>query len=484
MTEAFFCEKQICAVICCKRNDHFPMNDKTTKLSALIIASVSSFLTPFMISSVNIALPAVGREFKTDAVLLSWVATSYLLAAAVALVPFGKLADIYGRKKIFLVGQIIVTVTSLLAAISASAPMLIVFRVFQGVGGAMVFATGIAILTSVYPPQERGKVLGIAVSAVYIGLACGPFFGGWLTQLFSWRSIFLVNIPLGMGIIVLVAWKLKGEWAGSEGDKIDLIGSLIYGAAIVAIMYGITIIPAPASIGFILAGIGALAGFVKWETRVPYPVFEVNLFIENRTFAFSCLAALINYSATFAVAFLLSLYLQYIKGLTPQGAGGVLIAQPIVMAVFSPLAGKLSDKIEPRVIASLGMGLTTLGLILLTLIGHHTTLLYVVISLLVLGFGFALFSSPNMNAIMSSVPKKYYGIASGTVGTMRVLGQMLSMGIATLVIALFIGRVPIIPDLYPLLISSIKIAFIISACLCAAGVFFSLYRGDLRSGKQ
>ena len=423
------------------------MNDKAAKLSALIIASMSSFLTPFMISSVNIALPAVGREFETDAVLLSWVATSYLLAAAVALVPSGKLADIYGRKKIFLWGQILITVTSLLAAIAGSAPVLIIVRVFQGVGGAMVFATGIAILTSVYPPQERGRVLGIAVAAVYIGLSCGPFFGGWLTQHFSWRSIFVVNIPLGLSIILLVVWKLKGEWAGARDDTFDFAGALIYGLAIVAIMYGITIIPSPASIGIILAGVAALAGFAKWETRVRCPVFDVSLFIENRTFSFSCLAALINYSATFAVAFLLSLYLQYIKGLTPQGAGVVLIAQPIVMAVFSPLAGKLSDKIEPRVIASIGMVLTAMGLILLALISHQTTLGFVVISLLVLGFGFALFSSPNMNAIMSSVAKKYYGIASGSVGTMRVLGQMLSMGIATLVIALVIGHARITPDL-------------------------------------
>lgn len=483
MTETFFCEKQVTAIICSKRDDHFLMNDKAAKLSALVIASISSFLTPFMISSVNIALPAVGKEFKTDAVMLSWVATSYLLAASVSLVPFGKLADIYGRKKIFLIGQIIVTITSLMAAFSVSATMLIVFRIFQGVGGAMVFATSIAILTSVYPPQERGRVLGIAVAAVYIGLSCGPFFGGWLTQHFSWRSIFMINIPLGLLIILLVVWKLKGEWAGAEGDKFDLTGSVIYGLGVVAIMYGITIIPSLTSIGVILAGVLALAGFVKWETRIQYPVFEVNLFIGNRTFAFSCLAALINYSATFAVAFLLSLYLQYIKGLTPQGAGVVLIAQPIVMAVLSPLAGKLSDKIEPRVIASLGMTLTTLGLILLALINQHTTLLFVVISLLVLGFGFALFSSPNMNAIMSSVAKKYYGIASGAVGTMRLLGQMLSMGIATLVIALFIGRSRITPDLYPSLISSVKIVFIISACLCAAGIFFSLYRGDLRSEK-
>jgi len=457
------------------------LNDNAAKLSALIIASLSSFLTPFMISSVNIALPAIGKEFKSDAVLLSWVATSYLLAAAVCLVPFGKLADIYGRKKIFLSGQIIVTVSSFLTAMAVSAPMLIVFRIFQGVGGAMVFATGIAILTSVYPPQERGKVLGIAVAAVYIGLSCGPFFGGWLTQHFSWRSIFLVNIPLGLSIILLVVWKLKGEWTGAQDDKFDFAGSAIYGLAIVAIMYGISIIPSLASIWIIPAGMLALAGFVKWETRVRYPVFEVNLFIENRTFSFSCLAALINYSATFAVSFLLSLYLQYIKGLSPQGAGVVLIAQPIVMAVFSPLAGKLSDKIEPRVIASLGMGLTTIGLTLLALINHHTTLLFVIISLMVLGLGFALFSSPNMNAIMSSVPKRYYGIASGSVGTMRVLGHMLSMGIATLVFALFIGRARITPDLYPALISSVKIAFVIFSCLCAAGIFFSLSRGKLRS---
>jgi EmrB/QacA subfamily drug resistance transporter len=456
------------------------MNDKATKRSALIIASLSSFLTPFMISSVNIALPAIGKEFKTDAVLLSWVATSYLLAAAVSLVPFGKLADIYGRKKIFMGGQIIVAATSLLAAISISAPMLIIFRIFQGVGGAMVFATGIAILTSVYPPHERGKVLGIAVAAVYIGLSCGPFFGGWLTQHFSWRSIFLTNIPLGFSIILLVLWKLKGEWTGAEGDQFDLTGSAIYGVAIVAIMLGITIIPSILSGWMILAGTLALAAFVKWETKVPFPVFDVKLFIENRTFSFSCLAALINYSATFAVTFLLSLYLQYIKALTPQGAGVVLIAQPITMAVFSPLAGKLSDNIEPRVIASLGMALTALGLVLLALINNNTALPFIALSLVILGFGFALFSSPNMNAIMSSVDKKFYGIASGSVGTMRLLGQMLSMGIATLIFALYIGRAQITPEYYPVFIHSVKIAFIVFSCLCVTGIYFSLSRGQVR----
>ena len=460
------------------------MNNKTTKRSALIIASMSSFMTPFMLSSINVALPAIGNEFKTDAVLLSWVQTSYLLAAAVCMVPFGKLADIYGRKKIYMCGQILITVTSLLTAISISGPMLIVFRIFQGAGGAMVFATGIAILTSVYPPQERGKVLGIAVAAVYVGLSCGPFFGGLLTQHFSWRSIFLAYLPVGLFIILLIIFRLKGEWTGAEGEKFDLSGSLIYGVAIVAIMYGISELPAIFSIGLLIIGVLALVAFVNWEKKIQSPVFEVKLFIENRTFAFSCLAALINYSATFAVTFLLSLYLQYIKGLTPQVTGIVLISQPIMMAIFSPLAGRLSDKIEPRVIASMGMALTTVGLILLSFVGNNTVLVFIVISLMILGFGFALFSSPNMNAIMGSVNKRFYGIASGSVGTMRLLGQMLSMGIATLIFALYIGKAQITPDYYPALIHSVKVALIVFSCLCAVGIYFSLYRGRLRKDEH
>jgi MFS family permease len=363
-----------------------------------------------------------------------------------------------------MIGMGLFTLMSLLSAISGSAPMLIVFRIFQGAGSAMVFATGIAILTSVYPPEERGKVLGIVVAAVYIGLSCGPFFGGFLTHYLGWRSIFLIIIPFGAVIIGLIFWKLKGEWTGAEGEKFDFTGAIIYGTAIFAFMYGISILPQPLSIILILTGIVGLVAFVKW------------------TFAFSCLAALINYSATFAVSFLLSLYLQYIKGLTPQGAGLVLVFTPAMMAIFSPFAGRLSDKVEPRVISSLGMGLTTLGLVLLILLDNDTAQTYIIASLIILGLGFALFSSPNMNAIMGSVDKRFYGIASASVGTMRLLGQMLSMGIATLIFALFIGRAQITPEYYPMLIKSVRVAFIVSACLCVCGIFFSLYRGRLRPG--
>ena len=456
------------------------MNDRSAKLTALTIASLSSFITPFMLSSINIALPVIGKEFKTDAVLLSWIATSYLLAAAVSLLPFGKLADIYGRKKIFTLGMSLFLVMSFFCAVSVSAPMLIFFRVFQGAASSMCFATGMAILISVYPPQERGKVLGIAVAATYSGLSCGPFFGGIIVHHLSWRSIFLINIPFGLMIILLIFFKLKGEWRGAEGEKFDLTGSLIYGTAIFAFMYGLSILPVALSIVLILTGFAGFVAFVKWETIVANPIFDVYLFMNNRTFAFSCLAALINYSATFAVAFLLSMYLQYIKGLTPQGAGVILVSTPVIMALLSPFAGRLSDSIEPRVISSLGMGLTALGLLLLIFLGSQTMLVYIIASLIIFGFGFALFSSPNMNAIMGSVEKRFYGIASASVGTMRLLGQMMSMGIVTLMFAVFIGRVEITPQYYPMLIKSIQVVFFISCCLCVCGVYFSLYRGRVR----
>ena len=459
------------------------MDNNALKKSALIIAALNSFITPFMGSSINIALPAIEKDFHVDAVLLSWIATAYLLAVAVSLVPFGRLADIYGRKKIFTSGVLLFTISSFLCAVSFSTPMLIVFRIFQGVGNAMVFATGMAILVSVYPPQERGKVLGINVAAVYIGLSAGPFLGGILTQYFTWRSIFLVTIPICLFILILIFRRLKGEWADAKGEKFDLFGAFIYAVAVVGILYGLTLVPSFRSLWVILIGILGLFVFIKWELKEKSPVFQVRLFTTNRVFAFSSLAALINYSATFALTFLLSLYLQHIKALSPHLAGLVLIAQPVVMAMLSPSAGKLSDRIEPGIVATLGMALTTVGLFLLTFLEMDTSLVYIVGCLVLLGFGFALFSSPNTNAILSSVEKRFFGIASGTVGTMRALGMMVSMGIATVVFSIFIGRIQITPEHYPVLIKSIKVAFVIFAIFCFGGIFASLVRGKLRGGQ-
>jgi MFS family permease len=305
-----------------------------------------------------------------------------------------------------------------------------------------------------------------------------------MTQHLSWRSIFLYCIPVGAAVLAMVVFKIKGEWAEARGERFDLTGSIIYAAALIMLMNGISLLPAASSAVLIAAGFAVLAGFARYELRVKHPVFDIRLFTENRVFAFSCLSALINYSATFAVTFLLSLYLQYIKGLSAQSAGMILMAQPIVMAICSPFAGKLSDRVEPRILASGGMGLTAIGLGLLAFIGNATPIGFIVFCLVVLGFGFGLFSSPNMNAIMSSVEKRYYGIASGSVGTMRVLGQMFSMGIATIIFALFLGRVQISPEHYPAFIASVKTAFAVFFLLCSLGILSSLARGRLRTEKK
>ncbi len=455
--------------------------DAAERWSALVVASLGSFLTPFMLSSVNVALPTIGREFQTDAVRLSWVATSYLLAAAVSLLPFGRLADIHGRKKVQLGGMVLFTFASALAGMAGSAESLIVFRVFQGVGIAMIFATGIAILASVFPAAERGRVLGITVAAVYSGLACGPFAGGWLTQHLSWRAVFLLNAPMGLLLIMLILWKLKGEWAGARGESFDLTGAILYGSAVIAFMVGASGLPSLKRAALAVGGLLALGVFAWWETRVRHPLFEVRLFIHNRVFAFSCLAALIHYSATFGVTFLVSLFLQYVQGLSPLAAGLVMIAQPVMMALFSPFAGRLSDRMEPRWIASFGMAITAAGLLLLGTVSADTSTAFIVGCLTVLGFGFGLFSSPNMNAIMGSVARRHYGIASGSVGTMRLLGQILSMAIATLMFALFIGRAQITPELQPAFVHSVRMALWVFSGLCLCGVYFSLSRGRLHA---
>ncbi|MFC1989366.1 MFS transporter [Chloroflexota bacterium] len=456
------------------------MQNGFSKKGVLVVVTIASFLTPFMGSSINIALPSIGREFAIDAVLLAWIPTSYLLSTTVFLLPFGRVADIYGRKRIFTYGIFIYTISSLLLATSTSAIMLILLRIPQGIGGAMIFGTGVAILTSVYPVEERGRAIGINVAAVYLGLSLGPFLGGLLTQHFGWRSIFLANLPLGLAIIILLLWKLKGEWADSKGEKFDLSGSIIYGFAVVAMMYGISLLPETPGMGVILIGILGLMAFVWWETKVASPILNMNLFKNNRVFAFSNLAALINYSATFAVAFLLSLYLQYTKGFSPQTAGMVLVSMPAVQAIFSPLAGRLSDKIAPQILASTGMAFTTIGLILLSFLGQNTTIGFILVSLVILGFGFAFFSSPNTNAIMSSVEARTYGVASATLATMRQVGMMFSMGIAMLIFAIYIGRVEITPENYLVFVSSLKVAFVIFACLCFAGIFASLARGSVK----
>ncbi len=449
------------------------MENNNNKMAALLIATLANFVTPFIFGAINIAIPAIGSEFHSNAILLSWIPTSFLLASAMFAVPFGRLADIFGMTRVFKYGIITFTVASFLCAFAPSTTFLIAFLVLLGIGAAMIFVTSVAIVTHVFPANERGKAIGIVITSVYVSLSLSPVIGGIMTQILGWRSLFLLMIPLGLIVVVLTFWKLKGEWAVCKGEKFDLKGSMIYSTALFLIIYGFSLLPE--IIGFIITALGIIGiiGFVLVELRTDSPVFEIKLF-KNPTFALSNLAALISYSATFAVIFLLSLYLQYIKGLNPGNAGLILIAQPVVMAVLAPIAGRLSDKYNPRLIASLGMAITTVGLLFFVFINANTSYEFIIAGLIILGAGFGLFSSPNTNAIMGSVEKRFYGVASASVQTMRLIGQTLSMGTVLIIFAIYLGNVQIVPSEYATLLVSLKISFIVFTVLCFIGIFASL----------
>ncbi len=455
------------------------MEEDHNKMYILIVASLASFLTAFMGSSINIALPALGNEFNINAVILSWISTSYLLSAVISLVPSGRLADLYGRKKIFTYGIIIFTIACLISAISNSTSILIFSRVLTGIGVGMIFSTSVAIVTSAFPVQERGKVIGYTVSAVYLGLSMGPFIGGILTENFGWRGLFIASALMGI-FSAFITILIKGEWAEARNEKMDYFGTIIYALSLSMFIYGFSLLPSIQGAGFILAGILFILIFVYWEVKFDSPMLNVRIFRNNRGFTFSNIAALIHYSATFGITFLLSLYLQYIKDLGPQKAGLILLSQPLVMAIFSPYAGKLSDRVEPRVVATTGMSITFIGLLIFSFLDQDTSIFFIVLNSILIGFGYALFSSPNMNSIMSSVEKRFYGIASAMVGTMRLIGQMMSMAIAMVVFAIIIGRVEITPEYYSAFLSAAKIAFTIFTSLSFIGIFTSYYRGNIR----
>ncbi|MFW6267524.1 MAG: MFS transporter [Marinilabiliaceae bacterium] len=450
--------------------------------SILAIVAITSFMGTFLISSINIALPSIEESFGMDAVTLSWVVTAFLLTMAIMLLPVGRWGDLSGIKRLFKAGVVIFTLASFLCALSPSGTWLIIFRLLQGGGAALTSTTGPAILVSTFPPHQKGRVLGISVSAVYLGLAFGPFFGGFLTQYLGWRSIFYTSMILGIMVSVITFLYLgrdeKKETAKDE--RMGLGGLIFYIVGLTAMVYGSSVIPDVK--GWILIGAGLISLIIFWkvESRSSRPVINTRLFTQNRLFAYSNIAALINYSATFAIVFLLSLYLQKILNLSPREAGMTLVAQPVMMAVFSPLAGRMSDRIQPRYLATTGMAMCTLGLAAFAFLGPSTPIWVVIALLIWVGLGFAFFSSPNMNTIMSSVDRTKYGVASGTAATMRVVGQIASMTMATFFFALLFGGKTVEMVDADIFLKAMKYGFITFAVIATAGIYFSYYRGEIK----
>ncbi len=451
-----------------------PTNPQVNKSILLAITMTSNFFNPLMGAAVNVALPKIGTEFAIDAVMLSWITMAYLLASAVFLVPLGKIGDMWGRKKMFLLGNIFFGLATILCAMSDSGYTLIVGRLLQGVGSAMMFSTSMAIVISAFPANERGKVIGLNVSAVYVGLSASPILGGILTEALGWRSLFIINAVVSLFLVLAIIIKIKAEWKENENDKFDWFGTIIYIPSMTLIMFGFSKLPTPFATILTIVGLAGLIIFVLIELKHPFPLLNMKLFFENRVFGSSNLSAFINYASTFAVSFILSLYLQYSKHLSPKDTGLILITQPVLMAFTAIFSGRLSDKISPRLLASTGMAICVVGMALLAFIEADTSYIFLITALSILGFGFGLFSSPNTNLVMSSVSRNYYGIASATLSTMRSTGMMFSMAIASMSIHIFVGDKKINDLNVGSFIHSSKIVFIIFTILCVAGVFLSL----------
>lgn len=431
-------------------------------------------------SALNIAIPAIGREFETSATVLSWVATSYILATASFLLPAGRFADINGRSRVYTTGLLVFLMATVGCAGVSSIDGLIVMRVIQGMGASLIFSTGIALLAAVSPPERRGRALGYATASTYIGLSAGPVLGGLISFHLGWRFIFQFTAILVLLVCIAAFRLLKKEMADSAGERFDLAGCVLYISGLVLSLYGFAfLMDGWKSILILISGILLLAAFIRIETKLDHPLLDIGLFTGNLTFAFSNLAAMINYSATFAVGFLASLHLQVVMGLDSRISGWVMLSQPLLMAMFSPFAGRLSDRIEPRIVASIGMALTTVGLFLFVFVTQHTPLYIVMAQLALIGLGFAFFSSPNNNAIMGSVGKEKYGVAASSLATMRMSGQAISMSIVALMMAASGGNAAIGAHSIPMVLSSIRSSLMVFTVLSAVGIFFSLKRGRM-----
>jgi len=450
------------------------VKQRSIQRATLVVASITNFSNTFAASAINIAIPHVGSEYQASATAVSWIVLAFVLASALLSIPFGRLADIYGRMRIMKLGIALFCAASFLNMFSPNMAVFLLFRVLQGAGAAMVFATNTAILVDVYPAEKRGSVMGIAVAAVFTGSAMGPVIGGLITHAFGWRNIFLFITAFSMIAFVTALIKLPNDSAAGKKEKINTASIVLFVLSLGLFMYGLATLKQNLMSYFAFAaGVLLIIVFVRHETRTEVPVVEVRLF-RNREFTFANLAALFNFMAVFAVIYLMSIYLQLARGFSADYAGIIMIAQPVVQAVLSPFAGRLADKRSPSVIASIGMGCCTAALFMFIFINETTPVIYIIAGLLVTGLGIALFSSPNSSRIMGSVANKDYGVASSIMSTARIVGQGIGMALLTIIINAVIGNVPIAEVAPALIVRNIQITFPIFTAICAAGIVFSL----------
>lgn len=438
--------------------------------SVILLAAVVSFVAAFL-ANISVALPLIAQELSMSNIIQNWVATIFLLVIAALSIPLGKLTGKYGLKKSLLIGILVTIIGALISCFSTSSFMLLFSRVVQGVGISFINVASMALIVSAVPSETRGQALGLNVAGVYIGLSSAPVIGGFVIYYLGWQSIFYVMLPFLLFSLYL-CYELDDEWTMYDGS-IDIIGSFVYTVGILLFIYGFTVINTSLGIILLLIGLALLICFAYIELRCDNPVFEVRLFKNIRFFS-SNLASLISYLATFVITYIVTYHFQYIMGLNSQMSGLLLIVTPLMMAILAPVSGRISDRIDPQKLAAIGMGFVTVAIVILCFLNESTPLYMIIIAMFLQGVGYGLFSTPNTNAIMSSVPKEETTTASASLSAVRVIGQTLSIGLLTVIFAIVMGSVPIVPEYYPLLMESSRISCIVSAILCVIAVFASL----------
>ena len=464
--------------------------------AVLLIACMGSLMAPLDSTIVSVSLPVISDDLGMSYASVVWVPTAYLVTIAALLLTIGRLSDLKGRKAIYIWGFGIFTLGSVLCSLATNGSWLIAARIVQGIGGACIMATGPAIITHVFPPQERGKALGINAMFVYVGLSLGPVLGGVLTGLYDWQAIFWVNVPIGLVVMSLAYIVIKEDDHTSTGS-FDLAGAGVFALGLVSLLLALTFGEdqgwwAPGIIALFALSVAMGLLFIKLERdRGQQAMLNLQLFTRNRLFAAGNVSALLNYTAFFGVSFVISFYLQRLLELSVLQTGLVLLSMPVTMAIVAPISGWSSDRIGSRLLSTLGMVIVAAGLVLLSTLNEGSSLGLVVLGLVVLGIGMGMFASPNTSAIMGCVRKDQLGVASGTISTMRTVGQSLSLVIMGAVIAAVAGPevanlifgggsivdIALIQDEF---LQGMSAAFLVGATIALIGAITSSVRGPSR----
>jgi EmrB/QacA subfamily drug resistance transporter len=454
--------------------------DPATRNLVVGIICTGSFLSPLSMSAVNVAIPQMANSLQASAESVALVPTLFLLGSVALMLPFARLADNLGRKRIYVGGLMVNAGASLACWAAGSIEWILPLRFLQGAGSAMAFGTSLAIITSVFPPERRGLPLGLNTAAVYTGLTVAPALGGLVTDLLSWREVFLLPVP-PMLLLALVMSRIGLEWRNEHRARFDWQGALLFAGWACALVYGLKGLPATPNVIALMLSLALMLLFIYHQSRRAEPLIRVQLLVRNRLFGRSLGTSSLMYGAMYPLVFLLSLYLQYLRGFSALHAGQVMLVQTVAMALVAPFAGRLSDRVEPRIIATVGCLLCVAGFLLLTRLGYETSSVYIGATLFLLGFGFALFSSPNNNAVMGAVEPGDLGMASATVNLARVSGNLLGISLVNLLVHLALGDARITPDQYDRLLALITGALSGSALVALLAAALSASRGRMRA---